>query len=158
MKRLTILCLAALAASLCHQPSASAQTSAVEKLYADIAKLPATERQKRLEEGARKEGKLVLIHTMRGNLSTDHVALFRKRYPFLTVELEGDIGSQDAAERLYAEETAGRHFTDLINVGLPDLATLTAKDMLARLPTKAVEAVLPPYRSFIDGEGRWTPW
>src|SRR5712691_11354772 len=132
MKRLTILCLAALAASLCHQPSASAQTSAVEKLYADIAKLPAAERQKRLEEGARKEGKLVVIHTMRGNLSVDHTALFRKRYPFLTVELEGDIGSQDAAERLYAEETAGRHFTDVINVGLPDLATLAAKDMLAR--------------------------
>src|SRR5215217_9532947 len=107
MIRLTIWSLALLAAASWQSPSALAQTSATEKIYADLAKLPAAERQKRIEEGARKEGKLVLIHTMRGNLSVDHVALFKKRYPFLNVELEGDIGSGDAA---------GRHFTDVINV------------------------------------------
>jgi ABC-type Fe3+ transport system substrate-binding protein len=139
-------------------PAASAQTSAADRLYAELATLPPAERQKRLEDGARKEGKLVLIHTMRGSLSVNHVALFRKRYPFLNVELEGDIGSQDAAERLYAEETAGRHLTDLINVALPDLGTLTTRNMLARLVTPAVAGVLPPYRGFIDPEGRWTPW
>jgi iron(III) transport system substrate-binding protein len=95
---------------------------------------------------------------MRGNLSTDHAALFKKRYPFLNVELEGDIGSQDAAERLYAEETAGRHFTDVINVGLPDLNTLLAKDMLARFPTASTNAILPPYKGFIDPDARWIPW
>ena len=158
MKRLTILGLAVLALSPWQLPSASAQPAAAEKIYADLAKLPAAERQKRIEEGARKEGKLVLIHTMRGNLSVDHVALFKKRYPFLNVELEGDIGSQDATERLYAEETAGRHFTDVINVALPDLTTLTAKDMIARFETPAIKAVLPPYKGFIDPQNRWTPW
>src|SRR4051812_17671130 len=123
MKRLAMLGLAIIGPAIVGlaivaiwpMPSARAQTT-VEKIYADLAKLPAAERQKRIEEGARKEGKLVIIHTMRGNLSVDHVALFKKRYPFLTVELEGDIGSQDATERLYAEETAGRHLTDVINV------------------------------------------
>jgi ABC-type Fe3+ transport system substrate-binding protein len=157
MTRWTIAALAACAALALPQ-SAPAQTSAVDQLYADLAKLPAAERQKRLEDGARREGKLVLIHTMRANLSVDHVALFKKRFPFLTVELEGDIGSQDAAERLYAEETAGRHFTDVINVALPDLGTLTAKNMLARFPTPAINALLPPYRGFVDPENRWTPW
>ena len=157
MKRSTISVLAACAA-LSLPPAAVAQTSAADRLYAELAKLPAAERQQRLEEGARGEGKLVLIHTMRGNLSVDHVALFKKRFPFLTVELEGDIGSQDAAERLYAEETAGRHFTDVINVALPDLGTLASKAMLARFPTPAAAAVLQPYRGFIDPEGRWTPW
>jgi ABC-type Fe3+ transport system substrate-binding protein len=154
-----LLGLSLLIATLAGPQQARAQVSPVEKLYAELAALPAAERQRRLEKGARKEGKLVLIHTMRGNLSVDHVALFRKRFPFLTVELEGDIGSQDAAERLYAEETAGRHFTDVINVGLPDLTTLIAKNMLARNPTLAVAAVLPPYKNFIDEkEGRWIPW
>jgi ABC-type Fe3+ transport system substrate-binding protein len=157
MKRLAITSLAVLAATLCP-PAAVAQTSAADKIYADLAKLPAAQRQKRIEEGARKDGKLVLIHTMRGNLSTDHIALFKKRFPFLAVELEGDIGSQDATERLYAEETAGRHFTDVINVALPDLGTLTAKDMLARFPTPRIDAILPPYKGFIDKEARWTPW
>jgi ABC-type Fe3+ transport system substrate-binding protein len=86
------------------------------------------------------------------------VALFKKRYPFLAVELEGDIGSQDATERLYAEETAGRHLTDVINIALPDVTTLTAKDMVARFPTPATATILPPYKGFIDVESRWTPW
>jgi iron(III) transport system substrate-binding protein len=158
MKRLTRVSLAVLAAGLLPSAAASAQTSPVDRLYAELARLPAAERQKRLEDGARKEGKLVLIHTMRGNLSIDHVALFKKRYPFLTIELEGDIGSGDAAERLYAEETAGRHFTDVVNVALPDMTTLTGKDMVARFETPAIKAVLPPYQGFIDPEGRWTPW
>src|SRR6476661_7766844 len=144
MIRLTIWSLALLAFASWQSP-VFAQVSAAEKIYADLAKLPAAERQKRIEEGARKEGKLILIHTMRGNLSVDHVALFKKRYPFLNIELEGDIGSQDATERLYAEETAGRHLTDVINVALPDLTTLTAKDMIARFETPAIKAVLPPY-------------
>jgi iron(III) transport system substrate-binding protein len=157
MERLSVG-LAVLAASLLFPAIAVAQTSTVEKIYADLAKLPPAERQKQIEEGARKEGSFAFIHTMRGNLSVDHVALFKKRYPFLNVQLEGDIGSQDAAERLYAEETAGRHLTDVINVALPDLTTLLGKDMLARFPTPAIQAILPPYKSFIDPEGRWTPW
>ena len=100
MERLSVG-LAVLAASLLFPAIAVAQTSTVEKIYVDLVKLPPAERQKQIEEGARKEGKLVFIHTMRGNLSTDHVALFKKRYPFLEAQLEGDIGSQDAAERLY---------------------------------------------------------
>jgi ABC-type Fe3+ transport system substrate-binding protein len=156
MKPLALLVFAALAA-VALPPAANAQTSP-DQIYAELAKLPAAERQKRIEDGARREGKLVLIHTMRGNLSVDHIALFKKRFPFLTVELEGDIGSQDAAERLYAEETAGRHLTDVINIALPDITTLVARNMVARYPTPAVAALLPPYRGFIDPESRWTPW
>jgi iron(III) transport system substrate-binding protein len=156
MRSLAVFVLSACTA-LSGPPAATAQTSP-DLIYAELAKLPAAERQKRIEDGARREGKLVLIHTMRGNLSVDHIALFKKRFPFLTVELEGDIGSQDAAERLYAEETAGRHLTDVINIALPDITTLVAKNMVARNPTPAVAALLPPYRGFIDPESRWAPW
>jgi ABC-type Fe3+ transport system substrate-binding protein len=156
MKPLMTAVLALLAAWL-GAPDARAQ-SAAEKLYQELAALPAAERQKRLEDGARKEGRLVLIHTMRGTLSTNHVALFQKRYPFLKVSLEGDIGSGDAAERLYSEETAGRHLTDVINVALPDLTALLNRNMIARFTTPATGSVLPPYKGFIDKDGRWTPW
>jgi len=158
MKRSTIGRLAVLAASLLGPALAMAQTAPVDKIYADLARLSPAERQSQIEEGARKEGTLVFIHTMRGNLSVDHVALFKKRYPFLNVQLEGDIGSQDAAERLYAEETAGRHLTDVINVALPDLTTLLGKDLLARFPTPAIQAILPPFKSFLDPQARWTTW
>ncbi len=158
MNRLPICLVAALAAAICHPPGAVAKNSSADKIYADLAKLPAAERGKRLEDGARAEGKLVIIHTMRGNLATEHVGLFQKRFPFLKIELENDIGSQDATERLYTEETAGRHLTDVINVALQDLTALRNKDMLARLSSPAVGTILPPYQGFIDPQGRWTTW
>ena len=136
---------------------AASQPTPAEQLYAELAKLPADERAKRIEDGARKEGKLVFVHTWRGKLARDHIALFRKRYPFLEVDMT-DIGSQDASERLVAEETAGRHLTDVVSLAVPDLAEILKADLLANYPTPATEHILPQYKGFLDPEHRWTPW
>jgi iron(III) transport system substrate-binding protein len=132
--------------------------SSAEKIYAELATLKAPERARRIEEGARREGKLVLIHTLRGALGAGHVDLFRKRYPFLNLDVAGEIGSQDAAERLLAEEAAGRHLTDGIVTAVMDLAELIRRDYVARYPTPAVAAILPQYRAFIDRDNKWIPW
>ena len=66
---------AALALSATDGRSAAAPQSA-EPLYAELAKLKPEQRDKRLEEGARKEGKLNFIHTFRGTLARNHVRLF----------------------------------------------------------------------------------
>jgi iron(III) transport system substrate-binding protein len=129
-----------------------------EAIYAELAALPKAERAKRIEDGARREGKLVIVHTLRGALGAGHVDLFRKRYPFVALDVAGDVGSQDAAERLLAEETAGRHLTDLIITAVMDLNELIRRNYVARYPTPAVEVLLPQYRSFIDRENKWTPW
>ncbi len=156
-KRLIVLVLAASAAGL-GSAAAQERLSAVEKVYAELATLPAAERARRIEDGARREGKLVLVHTLRGTLGAGHVDLFRKRYPFLALDVTGEIGSQDAAERLYAEETAGRHLTDVIVTAVMDLAELIRHNFVARYPTPAVAAILPQYRAFIDRENKWLPW
>src|SRR5262245_65553534 len=106
MKPLALLVFAALAA-FAPPPAAMAQTSP-DQIFAELAKLPAAERQKRLEDGARRDGKLVMIHTMRGNLSVDHLALFKKRFPFPTVQLEGTTASQAASARPMPAEPADR--------------------------------------------------
>jgi iron(III) transport system substrate-binding protein len=150
------LCLAFISASGLANFAADAQTPA-EALYADLQKLPPAERQARLETGARKEGKLVIINTMREQNQAQK-AMFNKLYPDIIVEMTNDLGSQDAVEQLYAEETAGRHLTDEIVVALPDLAELLQKDMLARFPTPVAKAILPQYRGFIDPQSRWLPF
>jgi ABC-type Fe3+ transport system substrate-binding protein len=132
--------------------------SKAEKIYAELAALPAAERAKRIEQGARREGRLVLVHTLRGALGAGHVDLFHRRYPFLTLDVAGEIGSQDAAERLLAEEAAGRHLTDEIVTAVMDLNELIRRNFLARYPTPAVEAIPPQYRAFIDPEHKWIPW
>ncbi len=132
--------------------------SAAERIYAELAALPKAERSRRIEQGARAEGKLVLVHTLRGPLGAGHVELFHRRYPFLALDVAGEIGSQDAAERLLAEETAGRHLTDAIVTAVMDLDELIRRGEVARFPTPAVEAILPRYRGFIDPQNRWIPW
>jgi len=160
MKRLAALASAAAAATILATANASTQErlSTVEKLYAELAALPAPERAQRIEAGARREGNLALVHTLRGELGAGHVDLFRKRYPFLALDVAGEIGSQDAAERLYAEETVGHHLTDVIVTAVMDLAQVIRRDFVARYPTPATEAILPQYRAFIDRENRWLPW
>ena len=125
--------------------SVAAESSA-EQLYTKLAKLPADQRTKQLEDGARKEGKLNFVHTWRGKIARDHVALFEKRYPFVKVEM-GDIGSQDAAERFIAEETAGRHLTDILTLGVPDMAVILKQNLVAKYPTPATKGILKQYQS-----------
>jgi hypothetical protein len=111
---------------------ASDKLSKAETIYAELAALPTAERSRRIEQGARLEGKVVLIHTLRGEVGAGHVDLFHKRYPFLQLDVTGDIGSQDAAERLLAEEAAGRHLTDSIITAVMDLSELIRRDYVAR--------------------------
>jgi iron(III) transport system substrate-binding protein len=138
------------------RPGFAAELS-VEQLYASLAKMPADQRAKRVEEGARKEGALNFVHTWRGKNARDHGKLFEKRYPFIKLEM-GDLGSQDAAERFIAEETAGRHLTDILTLGVPDMAVILKQNLVAKYPTPATKGILKQYENFIDKENRWVPW
>ena len=131
--------------------------SPAEKVYQGLAKLSPEERAKKLVEGARKEGKLNFIHTLRGKLGRGHVRLFEKRYSFLKVEM-ADMGSQDSAERLIAEETAGRHLTDIISLAVPDLPVILKQDLVANYPTPASRRIGKKYQGFLDKENRWLPY
>ena len=127
------------------------------QLFAELAKLQPDQRLKRLEEGSRKEGKLNFIHTFRGKLAREHVRLFEKRYPFIKVEM-ADMGSQDAAERFIAEETAGRHLTDTISLAVPDLPVILKQDLLADYRTPATSRIPKQFQGFLDKENRWVPY
>jgi len=136
---------------------AAAAPSPAEKLFAELAKLSPEQRTKRLQEGAREEGKLSFIHTFRGKLARDHVKLFEKRYSFVKVDM-ADMGSQDAAERLIAEETAGRHLTDILSLAVPDLPVILKQDLLANYPTPASGRIPKKFQGFLDKENRWLPY
>ncbi|HET7394181.1 MAG TPA: ABC transporter substrate-binding protein, partial [Candidatus Binatia bacterium] len=137
--------------------SSFAAEASPEQLYSTMAKLPDDQREKRIEEGARKEGKLNFVHTWRGKNARDHVRLFEKRYPFIKLDM-GDLGSQDAAERFIAEETAGRHLTDILTLGVPDMAVILKQNLVAKYSTPATKKILKQYHGFIDKENRWVPW
>jgi iron(III) transport system substrate-binding protein len=153
---LALGCFVLLMASLPKSGHAQALSPA-EKIYADLAKLPPQERHDRLVEGARKEGKLVLVHTWTTPLAKPHIELFKQAYPFIEVDWN-DMGSQDAAERFTDEETAGKHLTDLLSLAVYDMQSILDHDFAARYPTPASAAILPRYRQFLDSQNRWTPF
>jgi iron(III) transport system substrate-binding protein len=153
----SLAALALLAPPAAH-PEPAVRPAAAETAFSELATLPPEQRRIRIEQGARREGRLVMVHTLRGELGAGHVDLFRRRYPFLQLDVAGEVGSQDAAERLLAEETAGRHLTDVIITAVMDLAELIRRNYVARYPTPAVTAILPPYRSFVDPRNRWIPF
>lgn len=128
-----------------------------EKIYAELATLSPEDRQQRILEGAEQEGELNVISSVRGEITRDQIALFSARYPFLQVNVS-ETGSQDAAERVIAEETAGQHLTDVAGVAVPDLRELVDLGFLAVYPTPAVHSILPEYSGLIDPEHRWTPF
>ncbi len=162
MKRISLFTSVGMAAAVAlalglAAPAGAQNLTANEKLYAELAKLPAKERQARLVAGAKKEGRIEMIHSLRRKLGRDHIKGFTKMYPFITVK-NSDMGSQDAAERLVAEETAGRHLTDAVSIGVPDATILIEQDRIARYPTPAIKKVFARYKGFIDPKNRWVPY
>ena len=133
------------------------QLSAAERLYADLAKLPPAEREAKLIEGAKKEGEIYLIDTVRGRDGREYVKLFANRFPYLQVKAS-ESGSQEAAERIVTEEAVGRHLTDAAMLAVPDMGEIVRKDLAARFPTPETKRILPRYGKTLDDQNRWVPF
>jgi iron(III) transport system substrate-binding protein len=135
--------------------------NANEKLYADLAKLPAAERHAKIVEGSKKEsGDFHLLHAIQGTLGSGHVAIFKKNYPHVKVSLS-QLGSNEAMERMIIEERAGKHITDIISsTELTEMTQALEAGLQARYPSPADQKILPQYRGFFDPHHRWliTHW
>jgi iron(III) transport system substrate-binding protein len=139
-------------------PTPTMAQTAAEKLFASFSKISLEERTAKLAAGAKKGGKLNMIQTIRGKLGNSHLAIFRKRYPFIKFSTF-ELGTMDASSRLVSEEAAGRHLTDAVQITLPDLPQILDKKLAAVNPSPAVKRILPIYRSLLlDPQHRWIPW
>jgi ABC-type Fe3+ transport system substrate-binding protein len=136
----------------------AAELTQVEQLYADLAKLPAAERSKKILDGAKKEGKVELLSAMYGTEWRPRELLWEKLYPDVKQALTG-ISSAAVAERFIAEETTGKHLTDALDFSSADAAKIIEMKLVATYVTPATDAILPKYRGFLTlfPENRWTP-
>ena len=156
MRILQMLATAAALAFSMNAAHAQAPLTKAEQIYAELAKLPPDVRAERLLEGAKKEGKFRYINSLRSATGARMQATFQKRYPFLKAELI-ELGSQDAAERLVAEEATGRHLTDVVIAAISDLSEVQSRDLAAIYPTPAVQRIGKQYQNFIDPQNKMLP-
>jgi len=86
-----------------------------EELLAEIQRLSSAERQKRLEEGARREGAVKFYSNENIDLLQGYAQGFMKRYPFIKAEYWRGSGTR-LVDRVLLEQRAGKLDADVIGV------------------------------------------
>jgi len=129
----------------------SAQSASVEALLAEINKLPPEQRQKRLEEGARREGRLKFYGISAATLLDAYARGFMKKYPFVKAEFWRGSGNK-LVFRVLTEHRAGQLDTDAVLVGTENVMALKRSGIWARYHSP--ESVNFG-REFTDKDGYW---
>ena len=109
----------------------AAQSASIEALYSEINKLPAQARQKRLEDGARKEGAFKFYGISNAALLDAYTRGFMKRYPFIKAEFWRGSGNK-LVFRTLTEHRVGQLDTDAVLVGTENVMTLKRGGIWAR--------------------------
>jgi ABC-type Fe3+ transport system substrate-binding protein len=100
---------------------------------------PAAEDEQALVAAATREGKLSILHGMPQETLEALGAAFRKKHPFLSLEIERQRGLA-SFEKFSGETRAGRHLRDVVHVAdIPAYRKLVADKMILqyRVPTDA---------------------
>lgn len=126
-----------------------AQAASVEAVLADINKLPPAERQKRLEDGARREGSFVHYSVSNAELINAYVKAFMNRYPFIKADFWRGSGNQ-LVFRTLMEHRAGKLTADVISVGTENVITLKKAGIYARYRSPEAQ-FYPPEQTDKDG-------
>ena len=131
--------------------SSPAFAASTEDLLAGINKLPANERQSRLEEGAKKEGALTVYSNQGLDTIRAYSEGFAKKYPFVKIDstrLQGAKGM----ERMLLEHRIGKLQADVAGVDFDNITELLKGGVLGRYDSPEKKA----YASqFWDKDGRW---
>ncbi|MGH7823824.1 MAG: ABC transporter substrate-binding protein [Candidatus Binatia bacterium] len=133
------------------QPAPVAGNS--ETLLNELNRLSPAEREKKLIEGAKKEGGVLVYSSENITLLSAYEAAFAKRYPFVKVEY-WRAGGDRVGARLLTESRAGKLQGDLVGLAFDVANEIKGKGILARY--------VSPERKFYadvfkDAEGYFTP-
>lgn len=123
----------------------------VEELLTEISKLSPTERQKRLEDGARREGAMNFYSNENLDLLKGYADGFMKKYPFVKADFWRGSGTR-LVDRVLLEHRAGKLDADV--VGVPFEAGILLKRTGIWAPYRSPE--LKSYsKMFSDERGYW---
>lgn len=128
-----------------------ARAASVEELLAELNKLPVKERQRRLEEGAKKEGALIVYSNQGLDTIRAYAAGFGQKYPFIKVDssrLQGNKG----LERILLEHRVGKLQADVVGVDFDFIGEVLKAGILA-LHDSPEKKHFPS--QFWDKDGRW---
>ena len=131
MKRLLAILLSSLTTLLC---GSIAVALTPEEIWKSLEKLPAAEREKKLIEGAKKEGEMLWYTNSGIENATRYTQAFRKNYPFINANV-WRAKTRQVTQRAIAEANAGKYLVDIIKPSTDLLPPMLEKNLLGKYET-----------------------
>ena len=124
-----------------------------EEIWRALEKLSPAEREKKLAEGARKEGEMIWYTNSGIENATRYTQAFKKNYPFINAQV-WRAKTRQVTQRAISEANAGRYLVDVIKPSTDLLPPMLEKNLLAKYETP-IRAVYPaqaksPYYTSIN--------
>ena len=105
-----------------------------EDIWKSLEKLPAAEREKKLVEGAKKEGEMIWYTNTGLENANRYIQAFKKNYPFINAQVWRSKTRQ-VVQRVIAEARAGRYLVDVIKPSTDLVPALLEAKVLANYET-----------------------
>lgn len=122
------------------------------EILQDYSRLPDKEREGKLIEGAKREGKLVYY----GTTAVDHIqrvfAEFKKTYPFIEVS-DYRSGSVNVFNKITTEARAKRYEVDVLDLEPGEVYGITKAGLIDPYLSPSRKGIAP---EFMDRQGYWT--
>ena len=123
--------------------SFAAVVSSPEEIWRSLEKLPPTEREKKLIEGAKKEGELLWYTNSGIENATRYIQAFKKNFPFINAQV-WRAKTRQVTQRAISEANAGKHMVDVIKPSTDLLPPMLEKNLLAKYETPG-RAIYPDH-------------
>ena len=107
-----------------------------EEIWKSLEKLPAVERDKKLVEGARKEGEMIWYTNSGIENANRYIQAFKKVYPFINAQVWRSKTRQ-VVQRVVAEARAGRYLVDVVKPSTDLMPALLDAKVLGRYESPA---------------------
>jgi iron(III) transport system substrate-binding protein len=130
----TLVAVVGLATSPLFEIRAAAQSP--EEIWKSLEKLPPPERDKKLVEGAKKEGEMIWYTNSGIENANRYIQAFKKIYPFINAQVWRSKTRQ-VVQRVVAEARAGRHLVDVVKPSTDLMPVLLDAKVLARYESPA---------------------
>jgi iron(III) transport system substrate-binding protein len=149
--KLSILMIVVWGIFLAAMTAPSVHAATAESALAGINKLSVKERQRQLEEGAKKEGNLAVYSNQGVETIQEYANAFRKKYPSIKLETARLQGAK-GLDRILLEHRVGKLSADIVGVDFDNIDELVKAGVLARYDSPEKKNFSSP---FWDKGGRW---
>lgn len=114
-----------------------------EEIWKSLEKLPPAEREKKLVEGAKKEGEMLWYTNSGIENATRYIQAFKKNYPFINAQV-WRAKTRQVTQRAISEANAGKHLVDVIKPSTDLLPVMLEKTLIGKYDTP-IRAIYPAH-------------